>query len=198
MDFGDILKNWEALEKSRREESKKEKAKNQPGPGKKANAPLKPKPGARDSGEAGGRSAVSRASPPLGADKVLERWLARNGVEDKDADREKSQSEDKVRAAQRLKRLKPQAFLDLHGKTAQEAEILLASFLASSQRQGLEKVLVIHGKGNHSPSEHVMTDLVRRALEGSEKAGAFGPADREQGGAGATWVILRAGSYFSR
>ncbi|HEY9053620.1 MAG TPA: Smr/MutS family protein [Rectinemataceae bacterium] len=197
MNFGDILKDWEALRKSEQKAARmaeREKDAPKPGSSKKANAPEKPA-----AGQAGARGgARDGTAPALDASKTLERWLARNGVEDKDAGHVESEEEDRIRNAQRLRKLKPQAFLDLHGKTSQEAQILLSSFLASCQRQGLKKVLVIHGKGNHSPAEHVMTDLVRRSLEESEKAGAFGPADKEFGGRGATWVVLRSGTYFSR
>lgn len=93
--------------------------------------------------------------------------------------------------ARRLKALRPQASLDLHGKTAREAEDAIAAFLRDSARRGLEKVLIIHGKGNHSSGAPVLRAATRRALESNQLAGRFGPASREDGGAGATWALVR-------
>lgn len=126
----------------------------------------------------------------------LGNWITIHGVEDKDSeylDDEGSHSAAEVaaEAARRFRLLEPQAVLDLHGYSAAEAEPLLERFLQTSARKGLEKVLVIHGKGNHSTTEHIMTDLTRRVLERNKNAGSFGPADRQHGGRGATWVKIR-------
>jgi DNA-nicking Smr family endonuclease len=198
MDFDDILRRWDRLQKE--ESSGKKKGQN-PGPGKKANAP--------SWGEAPSGNDVLNASKPSaaeapnadGARLAMERWIASHGVSDKDAEARETGDEDRagrIREAERLRRLKPQASLDLHGRTAVEAEALLTEFLASSARSGLDKVLVIHGKGIHSSSEPIMSDLVRRILERSDLAGSFGPADKESGGRGAAWVLIRKKVYFSR
>ncbi len=93
--------------------------------------------------------------------------------------------------ARRLARLRPQATLDLHGKLAAEAEEAIGFFLRDAARRGLEKLLIIHGKGIHSGGAPVLKALTRKVLETSPLAGRFGPADKDQGGAGATWVIVR-------
>jgi DNA-nicking Smr family endonuclease len=93
--------------------------------------------------------------------------------------------------ARRLARLPPQAELDLHGMKASEAETAIEVFLRDCARRGYEKVLIIHGKGNHSSLAPVLKSLVRRVLERSPLAGRFGPADKTQGGSGATWVYVR-------
>lgn len=93
--------------------------------------------------------------------------------------------------ARRLKELRPQASLDLHGMTAREAEDAIGEFLRDAARRGLEKVLIIHGKGNHSEGAPVLRAAARRTLESSRLAGRFGPADRADGGTGATWVVVR-------
>jgi DNA-nicking Smr family endonuclease len=197
MDFDKILRQWE---ESQKRDSKK---KNEPqGPGKKANAPgaagkeqeplgsaplLEPKP------KAGSKRAAS-------VDDYLSHWITIHGVPDKDEarDEEGDDRRGRIEDAERLRRMRPQAVLDLHGKTAAEAEALLTEFLLSSSRSNLEKVLVIHGKGLHSAGEPVMADVVRRALEANSLAGNFGPADRNMGGRGATWVRIRKRDYFSR
>jgi len=195
MDFGDVLKNWEKIRAQEARAGRKTQ-----GPGRKANAPAQDSPavrGAKGAGSAG--ASGDKAEPDTG--KYLERWLAIHGVPDKDSDPETDRGEDRaerIREAERVRRMKPQAVLDLHSRTAAEAEALLQRFLSDSARQGLEKVLIIHGKGIHSTSEHVMTEVVRRVLENNALAGNSGPADRDMGGRGATWVRIRTRDYFSR
>jgi DNA-nicking Smr family endonuclease len=92
---------------------------------------------------------------------------------------------------QRMKTREPQAELDLHGLTAEEARASLERFLREARAQGLGKVLIIHGKGTHSRGKPVLEGTVRAWLERSPLAGAFGRAERRHGGGGATWVILR-------
>jgi len=85
----------------------------------------------------------------------------------------------------------PQAILDLHGMNSREAEQVLDNFIQSARRRGLQRVLIVHGKGHHSPGEPVLKGVVRKYLEKCPYTGAFGPADRKQGGRGATWVVVR-------
>jgi DNA-nicking Smr family endonuclease len=126
-------------------------------------------------------------------------WLDDHGVEDKDglgpdlADRQEREKE-----ARRIRDLRPQARLDLHGYSAADAEKALNAFLEGAARAGLEKVLVVTGKGVHSKGEPVLGKTARHVLEASPFAGRFGVADPENGGSGALWVIVRKGSYFSR
>ena len=119
----------------------------------------------------------------------METWLERHGVEDKDA---KAEAQDfKGAQGRRLAELRPGARLDLHGKTVAEAEYALGVFLEDSARMGIEKVLVITGKGNHSASGPVLAKAMRSFLEANPRAGRFGTADRADGGAGALWVVVR-------
>lgn len=189
MDFEDVLRRWEELQ---RQEAKA--AKERKGPGKMANAPRSVSPAAAPGSERGG---APRPREP-DATRVLEGWLNRHGVSDKDAEPGDGADdrEARIEAAARLRRLEPQAVLDLHGKTATEARGLLTAFLASSMGLGLEKVLVVHGKGNHSVGDPVVAEVVRQVLEESPIAGAFGPAERHSGGTGATWVVLRKRPIF--
>jgi DNA-nicking Smr family endonuclease len=100
----------------------------------------------------------------------------------------------------RLLRKKPDAFIDLHGLGADEAWIALKAFFEDSRLKGLEKVLVIHGKGNHLSShssqkgtcrEAVLPDITRRFIESCSYAGESGHTRAQNGGSGATWVILK-------
>ncbi|MCX5865195.1 MAG: Smr/MutS family protein [Deltaproteobacteria bacterium] len=59
----------------------------------------------------------------------------------------------------------PQDRLDLHGCTAAEAEIKTENFLSRSRRNRLKTVLVITGKGLHSPEGSVLKDVIETRLK---------------------------------
>jgi len=91
-----------------------------------------------------------------------------------------------------LNRMEPQETLDLHGWNGLEALKELEFFLKKSKRRGLKKVLIIHGKGIHSPGgESVLRPLVKQYLEKSSFVRDFGRASSQSGGSGATWILLR-------
>jgi DNA-nicking Smr family endonuclease len=122
---------------------------------------------------------------------ALEAWLDAKGVDDKDAGGPQD-SGDRREESRRLAALRPQAVLDLHGMTADEAESAIAAFIETAARGGLEKVLVIHGKGLHSEGGlPVLKRTARRVLESHRLAGRFGEAARADGGSGALWVMIR-------
>lgn len=83
--------------------------------------------------------------------------------------------------------------LDLHGLTREEALDALKKFLLSAQKKGQKAVLVITGKGNHSPEEPVLHQAVASWLRDAGRAMVleFAPAPREMGGSGAYVVFLR-------
>jgi DNA-nicking Smr family endonuclease len=91
-------------------------------------------------------------------------------------------------------RVRPEATLDLHGHTAVEAEIALEKFLVQSASLRRRCVLVIHGRGLHSDGIAVLRDTVFGALVGnmSGLVLAFATAAKSDGGAGATYVMVRA------
>jgi DNA-nicking Smr family endonuclease len=92
----------------------------------------------------------------------------------------------------RLRLMKPQRSLDLHGLRAFEAEERLDEFLSRAVAEGLEKVLVVHGKGKHSDTPGgVLRDLVYDRLRRHPAAGELGVPERELGGTGAVWVAIR-------
>ena len=131
-----------------------------------------------------------KQKPGPSASAALDAWLAANGVSDKD-DAEGRREADRGLESRRLAELRPQAVLDLHGMTSDEAEAAIAEFVDSSSRRGLEKVLVIHGKGLHSSGMPVLKKVARRAIEAQPLAGRFGEADKADGGSGALWVLIR-------
>ncbi len=83
--------------------------------------------------------------------------------------------------------------LDLHGLTREEALGALPGFLQSARKRGQKAVLIITGKGNHSPEEPVLHQAVASWLRDAGRAAVveFAPAPREMGGSGAYVVFLR-------
>lgn len=83
--------------------------------------------------------------------------------------------------------------LDLHGLRREEALAALPRFLRSAQQKGQKAVLIITGKGNHSPEEPVLQQSVASWLRegGRELVLEFAPAPREMGGSGAFVAFLR-------
>ncbi|HOV94225.1 MAG TPA: Smr/MutS family protein [Spirochaetales bacterium] len=194
MDFGKILDDWDSYQKKERKTQKVSEAQ-QESKAQQENKKSSQKPSSPQN-----TALKHHPSPGTSPNDYLNHWLVLHGTQDKDSSGLESDDDRlaRIQNAQRLRNLAPQATIDLHGKTAAEAEADLGRFLAVCSREGLEKVLIIHGKGNHSENEGIMTDLVRRVLENSDLAARFGFEDRQHGGRGATWVILRKRDYFSR
>ena len=188
MDFGDILDDWD--KKTAKSVGKKailkaeRKADALTGDAEPQAAPkAMPKPAPNRSSE--------MAVDPLTA------WLRMNVVRDKDAEErdEDGMQENAARsAAERRRRLRsknPDATIDLHGLTRDEAWLRLSAFFADARRMGADKVLVVHGKGNHSDGESVLKRTTRDFVERCPFAGESGQAETRLGGSGATWVVLK-------
>ena len=100
-------------------------------------------------------------------------------------------------ALRRLRRgaLPIDARLDLHGMSVQQARSQLELFLRTMRSRGERCVLVIHGKGEHSPQG---TGALRGEISAwlsqsaaSEHVAAFATARGADGGEGAVYVLLR-------
>lgn len=88
-----------------------------------------------------------------------------------------------------------QDHFDMHGMIQSAAKEALKEFIIKSVRKGLRAVLVVHGRGLRSPNGH---SVLKHASAGWLSHGAIGghvlaftsarPAD---GGAGATYVLLK-------
>jgi len=143
-----------------------------------------------DENPAGAKSRTPEKEPPRA--HPVDVWMRRYGIEDKDT--RNADSPETVSPAERRRMLrarKPEAVIDLHGMTRDEAWSRLESFFADCRRRGLGKVLVIHGKGTHSGNGAVLIPLVRHFIEQHPHAGESGYSAREDGGSGSTWVILK-------
>lgn len=87
------------------------------------------------------------------------------------------------------------ATLDLHGRTREEARPALERFLNESRIAGLRCVLVVTGRGLHSPG--AVPVLRQSTVEWltcgrpARQVLAFCSARPEEGGAGALYVLLR-------
>ncbi|MEW6187936.1 MAG: Smr/MutS family protein [Thermodesulfobacteriota bacterium] len=87
-----------------------------------------------------------------------------------------------------------QAHLDLHGLDLEQAKEAFGQFLTESLRQGKIGVLIIHGRGISSPGEPILKNKVREWLTRShwrKRVIAFTSAQAYDGGAGATYILLR-------
>jgi DNA-nicking Smr family endonuclease len=159
VDFGDILDQWEQGQWGK----KKKPAKS---------------PGAPES------------RPEDTAVHPLTRWLNTHEVYDKDAeDPESRETGSSAQERRRLLALRPNAVIDLHGLTRDQAWNALEHFFETGRQRGYEKLAIIHGKGNHSPGGAVLKRTVREFIERCPFAGQSGHGG--QGGTGATWVLLK-------
>jgi len=90
---------------------------------------------------------------------------------------------------------RPDAELDLHGRTQEEAIRAVQNFLLTAHRQALREVLLITGRGlNSGNAGPVLHQAVWSWLErnGRPYAAEFRRAPVRLGGGGAIWVRLRA------
>ncbi len=122
----------------------------------------------------------------------MEVWLNRYGTVDKDKIQDEADENAKLHNINYLKTLRPEDRIDLHKLTREEAWAALDVFVANCARKGLKKILIIHGKGEHSHgSDPVLGPMVKTYIEQDKRLGLSGHPDRNHGGNGATWVILK-------
>jgi DNA-nicking Smr family endonuclease len=87
-----------------------------------------------------------------------------------------------------------QDHIDLHGLNVEEARGVFENFLKEAIKTGKRAVLIVHGRGLSSPSEPVLKSKVIAWLTSSHWRKwiiAFSSARLCDGGAGATYVLLR-------
>ena len=87
-----------------------------------------------------------------------------------------------------------QAHVDLHGLGVEDAEEVFKEFLGRAVTAGKRGVLIIHGRGLSSPSEPILKNKVKEWLTRGpwrKWVVAFCSARKCDGGAGATYVLLR-------
>ena len=187
MDMGDILNQWDNLQKKEKAAAR-EKSKAPQVSHKKANAPTKEEKLLEQE-----RSAIKKSSEEKPTANPMEIWLRKYGTIDKDKIAEEHQERTKQQDREYVLNLKPEAYLDLHGLHQDEARIKLDSFISDCKKRGLRKVQIIHGKGIHTQgTDPVLGELVRRFIESDSRCGTSGhPKNKADGGTGATWIILK-------
>ncbi len=88
-----------------------------------------------------------------------------------------------------------QADVDLHGRDAESARGLVAKLVADAHARGLRCVRIVHGRGRRSPNgvPVLKASLPRWLSRGPTRhlVLAWASAPRHDGGAGATYVLLR-------
>lgn len=183
MDFGDILNQWEGAQK------KSSRVKQPQVSHKKANAPTKEEKEAARQGysweQIMEQDSKKRMNP-------MDIWLNRHGTVDKDKISEEAERNERLNDIEYLKSLAPEAVIDLHQMTRDEAWARLQGFVNDCIRRNMRKILIIHGKGIHSNgSDPVLGQMVRLFIEQDKRLGTSGHPDRNHGGNGATWVIIR-------
>ena len=196
MDFGDILNQWDDL--CRQEEAeKKAKARgtNKPRP-RLPNAPRLEKTESSKTlvietqwadSEQEEESELPRVNP-------MDLWLRRYGVVDKDSLAQEVAERERGQNREYLKKLPFGAKIDLHGLTRDEAWERLDAFIGDCSRRGIQKVLIVHGKGHHAKEKtdvSILSAMVRTFVELDRRLGASGHPDKKLGGNGATWVIIK-------
>ncbi len=156
-------------------------------------APAHPPPAARP--DAGEGSGTEFASDP--EDRALMEQALREGIATLSAKFQGAPPPAPVRSKPRQTRAPegdPDAELDLHGTTQEQAIRRVQGFLLTAHRQRLRRVLIITGRGLKSGEQGpVLRDAVTRWLErnGGPFVRDFHAAPARHGGAGALWIELR-------
>ncbi|PSW04037.1 DNA endonuclease SmrA [Photobacterium lipolyticum] len=91
----------------------------------------------------------------------------------------------------RLGKYEIQARLDLHRKTLQQARDEILQFLKQCQRMDVRTVMIVHGKGERSNPPAMMKSYVTTWLEQISDVMCFHSAQRQHGGTGATYAMLK-------
>lgn len=194
MDFGDILNQWDGVQKAEKNRAK-EKAKQPQVSHKMANAPTPEEKAARKRAKLAAEGRIYEAQMEEDAKESInpmELWLRRYGVTDKDKAADEYNERAKMESREYLRTMRPEARIDLHGLTRDEAWLKLTGFVNDCIRRGLKKILIVHGKGNHSNgSDPVLGPMVKTFIEQNKNLGTSGHPDRSMGGTGATWVIIK-------
>ncbi len=187
MDMAEILNQWDSYQA--KEKNKQKQSGHNTVSHKKANAPTPEEKAAKAEKdfEAKLREQDSRQINPM------EKWLRLYGTIDKDKLAEESHERNKYQDRNYLINMKAQARIDLHGLHQDQAEEKLNYFICDCKKRGIQKILIIHGKGIHTHgSDPVLGELVRKFIEHDPRCGTSGhPKSKQEGGTGATWVILK-------
>ena len=189
MDFGDILSQWDKQQKE--EKLKKTEEKRIQVSHKKANAPTKEE---KELQKQGYKTSLEKQIAEQQKKQInpMELWLNRYGTVDKDKLLDESSEYSKMENREYLKKMAAEARIDLHGLTRDEAWEKLEHFVQNCVVRGLKKIEIVHGKGLHSTgSDPVLGQMVKTFIEQNKHLGTSGHNDKNHGGSGVTWVLLK-------
>lgn len=88
-------------------------------------------------------------------------------------------------------------FIDLHGKTIENAYEIVRAFIRHAKKEEFRCVLIIHGKGDRSVKKAQMKSYVAHWLKQMPDVIAYHSAPDFKGGTGAVMVILKKGDKAS-
>jgi len=92
-----------------------------------------------------------------------------------------------------------QKHIDLHGFNRHQAHDAVSRFLAEAHSAGKRCIRIVHGRGHGSPGrEGILRQLVKSWLARRKDVLAFCHAPPFDGGDGALWVLLKAGTVEKR
>ena len=203
MDFGEILDKWESIEKS---SSKKNTSKSYNDSKLKSNNTFysnisKKKPNAdfierqyNEEVKISSKENATKSSPfpNNNINQSLQNWLDTYGVLDKDKVLARYNHTKKLYSSEYVSKLPIDATLDLHGLTREQAWCRMESFVLDCTRAGFKKIMFIHGKGIHTHDQDpVLQGTLKLFIEKNKTLGASGHPDKNLGGTGATWVLIK-------
>lgn len=81
--------------------------------------------------------------------------------------------------------------LDLHRLSVEQAREQVFDFVRECGRAGLRTVMILHGKGERSETPALLKSYVNKWLPQLPEVMAFHSAQRQDGGAGAMYVLLK-------
>lgn len=97
-----------------------------------------------------------------------------------------------VHKRMRLGQYDIEATLDLHHHSLRQARQALFEFIQLCHRRGVRSALVVHGMGKFSkPHPALLKSYVNKWLQQLEPVMAFHSSQRQHGGAGSVYVLLK-------
>lgn len=122
---------------------------------------------------------------------LMENWLNTHGIIDKDKIMRGENNAKSFRNRENLFALPFEAEIDLHAVRKNEVGGMIDDFIKSTESRGMKKVKIVHGKGLHSTrKKSTIYETVISFIRSDERCGAYGFCSDEEGGEGATWIIL--------
>ncbi len=88
-------------------------------------------------------------------------------------------------------------FIDLHGKTLEQAYDYTMQFIAHARREEFRCIMIVHGKGEHGGQKALMKSYVAHRLRQIPDVLAFHSAPAWKGGTGSLIVLLKKGEKAS-